>query len=75
MGALRLQFNKDNNVKTFKLNRTSKDRDLADDISMYVQEHGGSFVIQRHSVDFNVPDECGLFMLMKYPMLIEEKYI
>ena len=62
-------------MKTFKLNRTSKDRDLADDISMYVQENGGSFVIQRHSVDFNIPDEFELFIRIKYPMLIEEKYI
>lgn len=62
-------------MKTFKLSRTSNDRDLADDISMYVQENGGSFVIQRHSVDFIVPDECDLFIRMKYPMLIEEKYI
>lgn len=60
-------------MKTFKLNRTLNDRELADDISMYVQEQGGSFVIQRHSVDFIIPDEFELLIRLKYPMLEEEK--
>ena len=46
-------------------------RDLADDISIYVQKQGGSFVIRRHCVEFFVPDEYSLFVRLMYPFLVE----
>jgi uncharacterized FAD-dependent dehydrogenase len=65
-------------MKTFRLWRNSKSeigsndlRAIADDISMYVQEHGGGFIINRNSVDFYIPNEYTLFVKMMYPMLKE----
>jgi hypothetical protein len=65
-------------MKTFRLWRNSnaevKSVDLitiADDISIYVQEHGGGFIINRHSVDFYIPEEYTLFVKLMYPMLKE----
>lgn len=46
-------------------------RNLADDISIYVQERGGSFVLRRHCVEFFVPDEYSLFVKIMYPFLVE----
>jgi hypothetical protein len=46
-------------------------RDLADDISIYVQKQGGSFVIRRHCVEFFVPEEYALFVKLMYPFLVE----
>lgn len=51
---------------------TSKDaRDMADDISLYVQKHGGQFSIHRHCINFYVPDEYALFIRIMYPFLEE----
>lgn len=46
-------------------------KDVADDISIYVQEHGGEFAILRHAIEFYVPNEYGLFVKIMYPFLEE----
>jgi hypothetical protein len=48
---------------------------VKDEISLYVQEIGGSFEIQRHVVEFFVPQEYRDFIIMKYPFLQEVEYI
>jgi hypothetical protein len=44
---------------------------VADDISIYVQEHGGEFCIRRHCIEFYVPNEYALFVKLMYPFLEE----
>jgi hypothetical protein len=46
-----------------------------DEISLYVQECGGHFEIQRHTIEFFVPDEYCEFILLKYPALELVPYI
>ena len=44
-------------------------RNLADDISIYVQERGGEFAIHRHCIDFYVPKKYDTFVRIMYPFL------
>lgn len=46
-----------------------------DEVSLYVQECGGYFEIQRHVIEFFVPAEYREFILIKYPFLQEVDYI
>lgn len=46
-----------------------------DEVSLYVQECGGYFEIQRHVIEFFVPAEYRDFILIKYPFLQEADYI
>lgn len=48
---------------------------VKDEISLYVQECGGHFEIQRHNIEFFVPEEYRDFVIMKYPFLQEVDYI
>ena len=48
---------------------------MKDEISLYVQEIGGHFEIQRHNIEFFVPVEYREFILIKYPFLEEVDYI
>lgn len=48
---------------------------LKDEVSLYVQEIGGSFEIQRHTIEFFVPAEYRDFILIKYPFLEEVCYV
>lgn len=59
---------------SFTLDKFSK-MPLRDEVSLYVQECGGSFEIQRHSIEFFVPAEYRDFILIKYPFLEEVCYV
>ena len=59
---------------SFTLDKFSKIQ-LKDDVSLYVQECGGYFEIQRYVIEFFVPQEYRDFMLMKYPFLEEVEYL
>lgn len=59
---------------SFILNKYSY-YDQTDDVSLYVQECGGYFEIQRHNVEFFVPVEYRDFILIKYPFLEEVRYV
>jgi tRNA 2-selenouridine synthase SelU len=48
---------------------------LKDDVSLYVQEIGGYFEIQKYTIEFFVPVEYRDFILIKYPLLEEVRYI
>ena len=51
-------------------------RDLLDDVSLYVQEMGGHFETHRgFRVEFFVPVEYRDFLLIKYPFLEEVAYV
>jgi hypothetical protein len=65
-------------MKTYRLPRyglhqiISKDAtEIVDNISIYVQEHGGKFFIRRHCIEFYVPNEYALFVKILYPFLEE----
>lgn len=60
-------------MKVFKLPHAFRDTDLADRISIYVQENGGHFVIRRHYVEFYIPKEYELFVRLMCPALEEER--
>jgi hypothetical protein len=69
-------------MKTYKLVRygigqilDKNAREIADDISLYVQKQGGQFSIHRHHVNFYIPDEYSLFLKIMYPFLEEVSYI
>jgi hypothetical protein len=59
---------------SFTLDKFSK-IPIKDDVSLYVQEIGGHFEIQRHVIEFFVPQEYRDFIIMKYPFLEEVDYI
>ena len=42
---------------------------IADDISIYVQQKGGNFVIRRHCVEFNIDDKNAVILAILYPFL------
>ena len=52
---------------------------LVEEIWAYVDQHHGEFATNRHGVDFYVPEDIHLFLLIKYPMLVlmeeEKQYI
>ena len=48
---------------------------LKDDVSLYVQEIGGYFEIQKRVIEFFIPVEYRDFILIKYPFLEEVEYI
>ena len=48
---------------------------VKDEVSLYVQEIGGSFEIQKRVIEFYVPVEYREFMLLKYPFLTQVDYI
>jgi hypothetical protein len=48
---------------------------LKDEVSLYVQECGGYFEIQRHTIEFFVPIEYREFIILKYPFLQPVDYI
>jgi len=48
---------------------------LKDDVSLYVQEIGGYFEIQKRVIEFFIPVEYREFMIIKYPFLEEVEYI
>jgi len=48
---------------------------LKDEVSLYVQEIGGSFEIQKRVIEFFVPVEYRDFILIKYPFLEEVCYV
>ena len=46
-----------------------------DDVSLYVQECGGYFELQRYVIEFFVPEEYRDFFIIKYPFLREVEYV
>lgn len=58
----------------FTMNKWKKHPSL-DDISLYVQDCGGYFIIQRHVYEFYIPEEYREFLIMKYPFLEEIAYV
>jgi hypothetical protein len=60
---------------SFTVDAWSSKTSQADEIGLYVQECGGYFHIDRHVIEFFIPDEYRDFMLMKYPHLEEVNYI
>ena len=48
---------------------------VKDELSLYVQEIGGYFEIQKRVIEFFVPIEYRDFILIKYPFLEEIDYI
>jgi hypothetical protein len=48
---------------------------LKDEVSLYVQEIGGHFEIQKRVIEFFVPEEYRDFILIKYPFLEEVCYV
>ena len=62
------------NMISFTISKWSKHKE-ADEVSLYVQEVGGYFETQRHSIEFFVPVEYRDFILIKYPFLEEVDYI
>ena len=59
---------------SFTLDKFSK-IPLKDDVSLYVQQIGGYFEIQKSTIEFFVPVEYREFMLLKYPFLTQVDYI
>ena len=48
---------------------TSEYKKYADEVGFYVQECGGEIAVRRHDVEFTVPVQHQLFVLIKYPFL------
>ena len=48
---------------------------VKDELSLYVQEIGGYFEIQKRVVEFFIPEEYREFMIIKYPFLSEVEYV
>ena len=48
---------------------TSEYKKYADEVGFYVQECGGEIAVRRHDVEFTVPIQHQLFVLIKYPFL------
>jgi hypothetical protein len=52
------------------------DRNILDEIGLYVQECGGHFAMARsYNIEFFIPVEYRDFILIKYPFLKEVEYI
>lgn len=62
------------NMISFTISKWSKHKE-ADEVSLYVQEVGGYFEVQRHNIEFFVPVEYRDFILIKYPFLEEVCYV
>lgn len=60
---------------SFTINKYKYYEENLDDVSLYVQESGGYFEIQRFVVEFYVPEEYRDFILIKYPFLEEVSYV
>jgi len=48
---------------------TPEYKQYADEVGFYVQDLGGEIAVRRHDVEFTVPIQHQLFMLIKYPFL------
>ena len=48
---------------------------VKDEVSLYVQEIGGYFEIQKRVIEFFIPVDYREFILIKYPFLEEVDYI
>jgi hypothetical protein len=48
---------------------TPEYKQYADEVGFYVQDRGGEIAVRRHDVEFTVPIQHQLFMLIKYPFL------
>ena len=48
---------------------------VKDEVSLYVQEIGGYFEIQKRVIEFFIPVEYREFMLLKFPQLTEVAYV
>jgi hypothetical protein len=48
---------------------TPEYKQYADEVGYYVQECGGYFHVARHDVEFTVPIEQQLFVMIKFPFL------
>jgi hypothetical protein len=59
---------------SFTIDKFSK-ISVKDELSLYVQEIGGYFEIQKRVIEFFVPEEYRDFMIIKYPFLEEVEYI
>jgi hypothetical protein len=59
---------------SFTIDKFSK-FETKDEISLYVQEIGGYFEIQKRVIEFFVPEEYRDFILIKYPLLEEVCYV
>jgi len=44
-------------------------KQYGDDVGFYVQDLGGEIAVRRHDVEFTVPIQHQLFVLIKYPFL------
>jgi len=42
---------------------------ITDDISIFVQQKGGNFVIRRHCIEFNIDDKNAVILAILYPFL------
>jgi hypothetical protein len=49
--------------------------DKADEIGLYIQQHGGYIEIHRSTVEFYISPEYRDFVILKYPFLTEINYI
>jgi hypothetical protein len=61
-------------VISFTIDKFSK-IPVKDEISLYVQEIGGHFEIQKRVIEFFVPEEYRDFIIIKYPFLEEVCYV
>ena len=59
---------------SFTIDKFSK-MALKVEVSLYVQEIGGHFEIQKRVIEFFVPEEYRDFILIKYPFLEEVCYV
>jgi len=62
-------------VISFTINKYKYYEENLDEVSLYVQDCGGYFEIQRYVVEFYVPQEYRDFVLIKYPFLEEVAYV
>jgi len=60
---------------SFTINKYRYYEHNLDELSLYVQECGGYYEIQRYVVEFYVPPEYRDFILIKYPYLQEVEYV
>lgn len=58
----------------FTMNKWKK-HPLIDEVSLYAQNCGGYFIIQRHVYEFYIPAEYRDFLLIQFPFLDEVAYI
>jgi hypothetical protein len=60
---------------SFTINKYRYYEENLDEVSLYVQECGGHYEIQRYVIEFFVPVEYRDFIIMKYPFLQEVAYV